>query len=287
MIDEESEVEKNFAKYELQTALLDGLFEPTRKIKDGHLRLREIETHHDYRDLETGKVSPKAIYLKLRVPYFLGTGAESLFLAILKLIGEDRLAIDPLQPCLPLLLRPEEGAMFKNAGAAITTEHHLMQEAGMSVGKNDYRLFRKYLDWMSMVHVYYENHATGWRGADWFLRYSTHEDGSLIVQVNWRLAGAAFSDYLHAEIDLSERHSLKKDATKTLHRWLSAHIWEGKSGYLRYETLSKHIWTEKASATAQRKRLERLRNEILPDLASLPNWTIAFGSDGVSIKRGR
>lgn len=277
-------IDKNYAKYELQTALLDGIFEPTKKVKDGHLRLRQIEAYYDYHDQKNKKVHEKAIYLRLRVPYLLNPQAESLLLAILKLATQEGLHIAPEQPYLTnFFMSPEEDAKFKDIAAAIVTERQLLKEAGMGTGKEDYRLARTYLEQMSEIRVHYENKVTRWRGGDWFMRYKAHEDGRIMLQLNWRLSGAVFGDYLHAEIDLHERHALKKDASKTLHRWLSAHIWKGKKNYLKYETLARHIWTEEPTPVAQRQRIKRLKSEILPELANLKGWTVELGKDGASI----
>jgi hypothetical protein len=131
--------------------------------------------------------------------------------------------------------------------------------------------------------VDWKNTASGWSGSSWFLSHDKHNDGRLIIRLNWRLAGAVFGEYDYAKIDLNERNALEKDASKTLHRWLSAHLWTGRSEYITYEKLIGHIWTQQATKKAQQKRTERLRNEILPDLASLDGWTIEVMKDGVQI----
>ena len=263
--------EKSFAKYELQTALLDGLFESTWKIKDAHLQLREIE-----RWFEDGD-----IYLKLYVPISLGVQAESILLTILKLTGLQGAIIEPMQS--DLFLEPKDDAKLKNAGYAITTEYALLKEAGLDIGKKGYTQLRTYLEQMSMVRVFYQNKRTGWRGADWFLRYRAHDNGRLIVQLNWRLTGAIFGEYLHAEINMTERNTLKKDAAKTLHRWLSAHLWAGKSEFITYEALIGHVWSKPGLPGAIRERKRALKNEILSNFRSLSYWDIEIGERGATI----
>lgn len=277
--------ERSFARYELQTALMDGIFEDTKKIKNGHLYLRQIEKTYDHRGAN-GAVVKDAVHLKFRVPYMLNTQAESLLLAIVKLTGQGGLQIDPAQPSLlPYMMEPEEGAKTKEIGVAQTTEYALLKEAGMGTGRSGYDMMRLYLEQMSEIRIHYANKATGWRGSDWFLRHKRHEDGRLVVQLNWRLAGAVFGDYLFADIDLTERLSLKKGAAKTLHRWLSAHVWPGKSQHLLYTTLASHTWTAEATAKTAQKRIERLKKEILPELGRLHGWKIEIGAKGATISR--
>ncbi len=274
------------AQYELQTALLDGLFESTRKVKDGALRLRQVDAHFDYHSNTDGKTYPQAIYLRLRVPYLLNPQAESVLLALLQLLGQDRQPVNPQETdVIPWLLEPEEAARVKDAGIVLTTEYELLQAAGMNKGGKSYKLLRLYLEQMAEIRVHYENHATRWRGSDWFLRHKVHEDGRLVVQINWRLAGAIFGSYLYAEIDLDERYALQKDASKTLHRWLSAHLWPGKSSFLKYDTLVRHVWSEPAAPKTQQKRQERLKRELLPDIGQLPGWTITLEKEGTTIAR--
>ena len=295
-------IDREYAKYELQHALLDGVFAPTRKVKDGELRLRKIEAYYDYPDPKTGVLHKRAIYLKLLVPYSLNPQAESILLAIIKQSGlhgirNKELHIEPTQPTLPFqfdtgntaiaafLFDIEDGgsAREKPVAIAVISQYQLLKDAGMGDSKDSYRLLRQYLEQMSNIRVSYRNNVTGWFGTDSLIGFMANDDGRLITRLNWRLTGAIFGDYLYAEIDLKERHTLKKDASKTLHRWLSAHLWAGKSGYMLYETLITHIWTDEAAPAAQRKRLERLKREILPELANLPGWKIETGEKGAHI----
>src|SRR5262249_3009623 len=89
--------------------------------------------------------------------------------------------------------------------------------------------------------------------------------------------------YRYAMIDLDERRALKKDASKSLHRWLSAWLKTDNPSFITYDRLIPHIWTEKASGAAQRKRLERLRNEVLPEIGQLEGWTVEIGERGEQI----
>jgi len=280
--------EKDYAKYDSQHALLDGIFEPARKVKDADLRLRKIEGYCDYIDQETSTKHTNAVFLRLLVPYLLGTQAEAVLLAIIKLSGKNGFCVSPNQLDLLSLLEPErryaEGdAKDKDTAIIITTLYQLLKESGMSTGESGYKLLKMYLEQMSSIRVYFENSVSGWSGSDWFMSFRVYKDGRLVIKLNWRLTGAIFGIYNYSEINLHERHALKKDASKTLHRWLSAHLWAGKTKYIRNETLIGHIWSENACPVTKRKRLERFRNEILPDLNSLDNWTLIPSKEGVTI----
>lgn len=275
--------EQSFALYEMQYALLDGVFESKKDVKDAELRFRKIEGYYKWRHPDTGVVYNDAVHLKLLAPYTLNPQAESILLAIIKMSGIDGLRIDPSQPMLPLFDPPTGNARIKDTVQTRCTKYELLKMAGMSTGKHDYQQLNFYLEQLSHIMVDWENTASGWSGSSWFLSHSKNEDDKLIIRLNWRLAGAVFSEYDYAKIDLNERHALKKDPSKTLHRWLSAHLWASKSEFIRYETLIKHIWIGNASGSTQRMRLNRLKNEILPELDKLPGWTIKQTADGAYI----
>lgn len=276
---------KRFAKYELQTALLDGIFESSKRVAGAEEKRRVIVRSFDHveRD-EHGKVIGEkiknAITLQLKVPYTLGTAAESLLLAILKIAGQDGDTSLPGD-----LLLANESASTKSVQSAEMTMFHLLKEAGMSDGQKSYAQAKHYLQLMSEISVWYSNEITGWSGSSWFMAHETHKDGRLRIQLNWRLSGAIFGEYLHAIINLDERAALAKDPSKTLHRWLSAHIWPGRWGTFHYETLSRHIWSEDASGPTTRKRISRLKTEVLPEIASLAGWNILQEADSVTITR--
>lgn len=275
--------EQSFALYELEHALLDGVFESKKDVKDAELHFRKIEGYYKWKHPETGTVYDNAVHLELLVPYALNPQAESILLAIIKMSGTDGLRIDPDQPMLPLFDPPTGNARMKDTVQTSCTKYELLKTAGMDTGKSNYQQLDFYLKQLSHIMVDWENTISGWSGSSWFLSHDKHEDSRLIIRLNWRLAGAIFGEYDYAKIDLNERHTLTKDPSKTLHRWLSAHLWIGRSQYITYEKLVSHIWTQKVTPAAQRKRLERLKQEILPELATLPNWIVETNGKGANI----
>lgn len=283
--------ERNFCMCDLHHALTDGLFEPSKKVKDADLHYRRVT-----RDIEvkfkdhTGKSYIQKVTLSFRYPSTLNTQAESILLAILKIAGENRLEIQPEQIALPLFVGVEEVGQAKNKPIVQTTcsRWELLQIAGMGDDDKSYAQLKFYLRELAAATVEWRNHHTKWEGSSRMIEHAANDDGSLVIQVNWRLAGAILGTYLYAEIDLDERNTLKKDAAKTLHRWLSAHLRRqtgGRQEYIEYRTLIKHIWSEEANGSTQRKRLERLKNEILPQINSLAGWTVEMKQEGAIITR--
>jgi hypothetical protein len=275
--------EQSFALYEQQHALLDGVFKSAFKGKDDHLRFREVKGSYKWKHPETGQIFEDAVHLKLLVPYTITIQAESILLAIIKMSGKDGLRIDPDQPMLPLFDPPTGKARIADTVQTSCTKYELLKAAGMAAGKSNYQQLDSYLEQLSHIMVDWKNTISGWSGSSWFLSHDKHDDGKLIIRLNWRLAGAVFGEYDYAKINLNERNALTKDASKTLHRWLSAHLWAGRSEYITYDKLTVHIWTQQAAKKTQQKRTERLRNEILPDIASLDGWTIETMKDGAQI----
>lgn len=275
--------EQSFALYEMQQALLSGVFEPKKDTKDAGLHFHKVEGYYKWRHPDTGIVYNNAVHLELLTPRALNSQAESILLAIIKISGTDGLRISPDQPMLPSFDPPTGNARTKGTVQILCTKYELLKTAGMDTGKANYQQLDFYLKQLSHIMVDWENTASGWSGSSWFLSHDKHEDGRLIIRLNWRLAGSVFSEYDYARIDLNERYALKKDASKTLHRWLSAHLWAGKTEFITHEKLISHIWTQEATQTTQRKRLERLKQQILPELARLPNWTVKVNDKGANI----
>ena len=275
--------EQSFALCEMQYALLSGVFESKKDVKDAELHFHKVTGCYKWRHPDTGTVYDNAVHLELLVPCTLNSQAESILLAIIKISGTDGQRIDSDQPMLPSFDPPTGNAGMKGTVQILCTKYELLKTAGMDTGKANYLQLDFYLKQLSHIMVDWENTASGWSGSSWFLSHDKHEDGRLIIRLNWRLAGSVFSEYDYAKIDLNERYALKKDASKTLHRWLSAHLWSGKSEYISYGKLISHIWTREASGSTQRMRLNRLKQEILPELGKLPNWTIKLLGDGAHI----
>src|SRR5947209_1043251 len=234
-------IEPNFALYELQHALTNGIFEPIRKMQDAHLHLREVirEIKLTGTNSETGKKIEEQVTLTFIAPCSLNSQAESILLAIIKLAGTDGLRIEPDQPQLPLFNVTEDNARQKATVKTTCTKYKVLRVAGIGDDNKNYKLLDFYLDQMATVTVKWQNHTTGWKGRSHLMDYAIHENGSLIVQLNWRLASVILGipGYEYAVIDLNERHALTKDASKTLHRWLSAHLWTGRTEYITYEKL--------------------------------------------------
>jgi hypothetical protein len=311
--------ERAMAQLEMRTALLNGLFETTHKVyvnpnakdynplaneksavldKDNpvRLQLREFIVKHDYTDEKTNVVYPDAITLRIKAPALMGIKAETVLLSVLHLAGKNdliKLAGLPWDPENADESNPEKALMLGAEGEAkkmrtppvVTTMSELLRTAAMGHGSNDYKLLDAYLEQMSDIRVYYHNSITGWKGGSAFLTYSLHESGCLKVALNWRLTGAILKEYMYAKIDLNERHALSKDNCKTLHRWLSAHVWEGRATSLKYSTLASHVWTDVTTTLAQKKREQRIKAELLVEINKLDHWSIEFLKDRAVITR--
>lgn len=275
-----------WSRYELQIALLDGLFQPQKKMSQSDLKLRQIDSYYDWH--HDGQTYPKAIHLRLRAPYNLGIEAETVLLALLYLAEQS----GEFQPAtmfenIPLLMAPQGQAQTRAVGVVWISRYGLLQTSGMGHNQQSYRQLDKYLEQLSQVWVYYKNSISHWEGSDWFFHYQYNtETETLLAQINWRLAGAVFGRYLKAYIDLRERHQLKTSSSKALHRWLSAYVWPGKTRRLHYVTLLDHVWFDPPRTPgAQRFRLHRLKTDILPDLNNLDQWTIQDRSPVVVVSR--
>jgi len=278
--------EESFAVYELNHALIDGLFETSPKMKKGYLQYREVIRNITVigKDPETGWQRQEHITLTFMAPRVLNATAESILLAILSLAKQDGLSIEPEQLTSPFTLA-EGDAQVRNKVQITCTMYQLMKLAGMGDGKKYYELAKFYMEQMGRATVKWENHTSGWWGLTNILQFTSDSDGRVIAQTNWRLAGALLGNYYHARIDLNERHVLRKDASKTLHRWLSAHLWQhnGKAEYIKYDTLVEHIWTEEVTPGTKRWRLHILKTEILPEIGSLTKWVVEMQTEGAII----
>jgi|SRR5579871_1260839 len=276
--------EENFALYEMQHALTDGLFEPVHKVKDAEFHFRAVTRRTKIRwKNNQGEVVEEDITFRFLIPLTLSTQTESILLGIVKLAGIDGIKTELSEETSIMFESVKEDARDRARSKIICKQYQLLKASGMPDGKRSYQQLEFHLTQMARVTIEWLNHTSGWRGVSHLIDYTTNDDGNLLICLNWRLAGAIFSDYYRAVINLDERHALKKDASKTLHRWLSAHIWTGKSDYLLYDTLISHIWSQKTTCTAQKMRLSRLKNEVLPEIASLDRWKVETDTRGAKI----
>ena len=285
-----------WARYELQTALLDHLFQSrVRKAPSPHTTKRSFIEHTAFYDwhYENGVV-PGGIQLQITAPDTLGVTAESVLLAVMYLVKHHGSFLDPQDLAtsdLPLLLKPAGIAAHNPIATLETTRYAVLKTAGLSNDRASYQRLHRILSDLGKIMLTYRNLVTGEEGNDLLFRWQLRTDTDrLLIQVNWRLAGAIFGSYLRAMIDLNERNALHSDPTKSLHRWLSAHLWPGKAEWILHSTLARHIWPideEISSHTANtnRVRLHRLKTRIIPEFKALPGWRITDESTGILVHR--
>ncbi|PSR31213.1 MAG: hypothetical protein C7B46_17150 [Sulfobacillus benefaciens] len=284
-----------WARYELQMALLDQVFHSRLRSaapKSGSTTrvFREITAHYDWHH-EHG-VIPNGVSVTVTAPAWLDVTAESVLLGILYLSRRQGVFCDAPSLTEPDTVRPRGLAQSSPVGVLDTTRYALLQAAGMPVDRGSYQRLTRLLDDLGRMTLLYRNLVTGESGNDLLIRWNLEEvTDRLRIQINWRLAGAVFGTYWRAMIDLDERQALAGDAAKLAHRWLSAHLWPGKSEWILYTTLIRHIWPETdpttapASDSAHRVRLHRVKTQVVPALQTLPGWEITPAPEGVLVHR--
>jgi len=283
------EVSNRWIRYELQMALLDGVFLSQKKMVQAatDLQLRCIESCYDWHD--ENHTYANAIHLRIQAPCGLGVEAETILFAILYLIEQQGSPLfSGVQSGTDCLLQPTSHARQKTMGSVQTTRYTLLNVAGMGDSRQAYQQLDRYLQLLSQVRISHYNTITGWQGSDWLLQHQRLSPADhFLIQINWRLTGSIFGPYLYAFVNLDERDHLHTNGAKTLHRWLSAHVWPGKTRQVLLPTLVSHVWPNEAkTASADRVRRHRMRGEILPDLNQLATWSVALGTkDRVTITR--
>lgn len=279
------------ARLDLRFCLLDGMFSPQKREAGQDLRVRKVACEFDHFDkgaagseLEGGSAGVRtinAVRLSLTIPATLGVRAETLLLAILHLM-EMRGNKMPPEDCSTdgaLTLRQEGAAKSETIGRFSTTEWELLKISGMDDSAKSYAALRKDLLDLSRIHIHFKNTVTRFEGASSLLAYAILPDPDqsttdrVVIDINWRMAGAIFGRYLYARINLADRHKLTTEAAKVLHRWLSGHIWKGKRSELNLETLAQHVWSDTVDKNAQRLRYLRLRRALC-EIAGLEGWKI-------------
>lgn len=228
-----------WARYELQIALLDSLFQSRMRSTKTSMPAKptkrsfcEITAQYDWHH-ENG-VAPDAIQIQITAPETLDVAAESVLLAILYLVKNQGHLVTPQSSAHhPMLLKPSGLAAQSPIGSIETTRYALLKIAGMPDSLEYYQRLQRLLRELGKIILTYRNLVTGEEGNDLLLRWQLQRDTDhLLIQINWRLAGAIFGTYLRAMIDLDERNALHSDPAKILHRWLSAHLWPGKSEWI-------------------------------------------------------
>ena len=130
--------EQSFALCEMQYALLSGVFESKKDVKDAELHFHKVTGCYKWRHPDTGTVYDNAVHLELLVPCTLNSQAESILLAIIKISGTDGQRIDSDQPMLPSFDPPTGNAGMKGTVQILCTKYELLKTAGMDTGKANY-----------------------------------------------------------------------------------------------------------------------------------------------------
>lgn len=294
------DVKESKARYEIYMGVMDGIFEPRAKKalgpKGGGQPGKAVRALPQKRVFLTVAKTfnfsdekgswPDAILVRLNYPEDMDVLAESILLAAVKLAGDTVKGANLDEMQAMSLMSPEFDAVESPTITFETTTRALMIEAGMNGSGADYKIFVRQLERLSEITMHYSNEVTKWRGSDFLFKYKFNTvTGKMVVSLNWKLSGAILGRYMYSTIDLNERRQLGSDAAKSLHRWLSAHRWEGKEGFYRYDTLAGHIWTSEASSEAMKKRMQRLKKEVLPSIGNLDKWDIKLEKEGVRIRR--
>jgi len=97
-------------------------------------------------------------------------------------------------------------------------------------------------------------------------------DGKIFVALNPMLTTAIMGGQ-HVRILMSEVRAIKNAATRIIHQRLCGWIDLGKGGKVAIDKLCSYVWPDTIKASGMRKRRERIRKKVLPELLAL-GWTV-------------
>lgn len=178
-------------------------------------------------------------------------------------------------------LEPIEQAKKDKAVVVTTSRYKLIQAAGLSDSGTYYGILEACLRRLSAVSC----HAYSKTGDQWsmrFLSYAENADGQLQIALNGRFAHALSSQ--HSRIELTERRSLKGDASKIAHAWLSAWMRRGESRVIGIDKLANHVWSVESTNSSTKSTRRDLIGKALAKIDGLNTWSVEIYGRGKQSK---
>lgn len=264
---------------------LDGLFVPMNGKKS---RGRLYVPQRRFGDLEIGFQGFEQ----------LGTGDQSILLALTAQLGIDGLVIDA-DSCGPVSRQLRTDLEFKrDDGAPLASKQTSLRSLLIDADYNPNTSTNKAkasLNRLRATQIREINWETGWDRVCNLISVSfNRKTDEIYVAANPRLTGAIFKGQ-HVKISLYERNELKSEVAKLLHCWMCSNIRLGKAlgngNGAMLDTLAPHVWGAGAwdsfAASDKSKKRSQLRdalNEISDRTRKLHNgygWEIDQTSSGL------
>lgn len=252
------------ARHDPAHCLAPGLF---RGLKRGERKRSKLDVTYDYGD---GK------RIEFSGPEPLGADDLRILQGLVAMAGPSGLVLKP-EPETPgaqqlrLFLEPKWEAVEADAMVMKGSYRALAREVGYA-DIEDSRPIRECIERLWKVSIIAQNGRKR-QGFRLLSEYASDEaDGRLYVALNPLIAQAVMGGGQHVRISMDEVRALDSEAARLLHQRLSGWIDPSKTGKASIDTLCGYVWPSEASASAVRKRRQRVR-EALPELEAL-GWSV-------------
>lgn len=252
------------ARHDPAHCLAPGLF---RGLKRGERKRSKLDVTYDYGD---GK------RIEFSGPEPLGADDLRILQGLVAMAGPSGLVLKP-EPETPgaqqlrLFLEPKWEAVEADAMVMKGSYRALAREVGYA-DIEDSRPIRECIERLWKVSIIAQNGRKR-QGFRLLSEYASDEaDGRLYVALNPLIAHAVMGGGQHVRISMDEVRALDSEAARLLHQRLSGWIDPSKTGKASIDTLCGYVWPSEASASAVRKRRQRVR-EALPELEAL-GWSV-------------
>ncbi|MFC1333155.1 MAG: hypothetical protein G8D91_00385 [gamma proteobacterium symbiont of Clathrolucina costata] len=216
--------------------------------------------------------------MKFRGPKKLGVTHQSVFFAILSVLGEfgDTLSPNTTEHHSSLRegLDAVDASELKGGNRAHGHNCHwgytTLTELARIIGMSNLTAIKGCIEDLSAVTLIAK--SNGIEMSQSFLSY-LKQGQKLAIAINWRAAAAIAKEAGYTYINLDDRRALESDASKTLHVWLSTYLRPGKQMKRTLDEIGEYIWGEAANDSTRWRRRKKAMQAV-QEIGELANWDI-------------
>ncbi|MEW8308201.1 MAG: hypothetical protein G8D88_13875 [gamma proteobacterium symbiont of Ctena orbiculata] len=216
--------------------------------------------------------------MKFRGPRKLGVTHQSVFFAILSVLGEFGDSLSPntsehhsqLREGLDAIDASELDGGNRAQGNNCHWGYTTLTELAGIIGMSNLTAIKRCIEDLSAVTLIAK--SNGIEASQFFLSY-IKQGQKLAIAINWRAAAAIAKEAGYTYINLDDRKSLESDASKTLHVWLSTYLRPGKHLKRTVDEIGEYIWGEAANDSTRWRRRKKAMQAVA-EIGELKNWEV-------------
>ncbi len=216
--------------------------------------------------------------MKFRGPKKLGVTHQSVFFAILSILGEFGDLLSPntsehhsqLREGLDAVDASELDGGNRAHGHNCHWGYTTLTELAGIIGMSNLTAIKRCIEDLSAVTLIAK--SNGVEMSQSFLSY-LKQGQKLAIAINWRAAAAIAKEAGYTYINLDDRKTLETDASKVLHVWLSTYLRPGRHMKRTLDEIGGYIWGEAANDSTRWRRRKKAMQAV-NEIGDLKNWDV-------------